>query len=788
MAEYDQRPRGGRGGLHVNRKRRYRDEEDYDRRPQRRRHEEPISARIRKQLLSLAESPVKRVEDEIVSVAKTVCENLEDGELKAGFLGLVVQLIVEQPFKIPFVAAVILVVDTIKSELVEEVLERSVSRLNGCIQNGEWREAKLLMKFLGCLQGVLEGEGVWIALQDFLTKAVDLQTENNEETLGPELVKIILFTIPYIMSSSATDNLDRAAKMIENTDIIASEPHVLQALVDPYPDEGKAKTYSSMGVLGLLQKQLLDEVANGWELACLPRPWKVLQEVETSTVEKHPLPAILIPEIMTPGPRPLFPELYFSVYANQDVETVPPTSDIASCLLRDAIIDTINILDYNRNTTAQFLIGIDCYFSPSTFVKRATPFDRLRDVEGDKSTWKPEDVAVDAVFSQLFQLPSPEHKLVYYHSVLTESCKIAPAAIAPSLGRAIRFLYRNIERMDLELGYRFMDWFAHHLSNFGFTWKWTEWIEDIELPDMNPKKAFIVGALDKEIRLSFAQRIKGTLPAPYQQLISEEKEKDTPDFKFNVDDFPFAREGQEILSLLRKKSPEESIQPIIEQIHAQATVMNYPDPLVASTDAYMTAICFIGSKSLSHVLSCIERCKERLMALGPVSPLARKQIIDSVLDYWKHQPGIGVNIVDKLLNYTILSPKSVVDWALSQDGKRLGKAYIFEMVSATIFKVTGRLRQVIQAKSVPGLSPEQFEILLKTVDSERASMKELFDFMENSLLGWAKDIGGNEEDTMTQQWAMRWLRVFRRKLAVEEAWRLESEQDRTQLPTQSNAN
>jgi nuclear cap-binding protein subunit 1 len=168
-------------------------------------------------------------------------------------------------------------------------------------------------------------------------------------------------------------------------------------------------------------------------------------------------------------------------------------------------------------------------------VKRATPFDRLRDIEGDRSTWKPEDVAVDAVFSQLFQLPFPEHKLVYYHSVLTEACKIAPAAIAPSLGRAIRYLYRSVDSMDLELSYRFMDWFAHHLSNFGFTWKWTEWIDDVELPSLDPKKAFIQGSLDKEIRLSFAQRIKGTLPAPYQQLITEEKEKDTPDFKYSND-------------------------------------------------------------------------------------------------------------------------------------------------------------------------------------------------------------------------------------------------------------
>ena len=143
--------------------------------------------------------------------------------------------------------------------------------------------------------------------------------------------------------------------------------------------------------------------------------------------------------------------------------------------MRDAAVDTINILNFNRHAVAKFLADIDCYFSPGTFVKRATPFDKLKDLAGQGSTWKPEDVAVDAVFSQIFQLPAPEHKLVYYHSVLTESCKVAPAAVAPSLGRAIRFGYRTIAHMDLELSFRFMDWFSHHLSNFGFTWKWTEW-------------------------------------------------------------------------------------------------------------------------------------------------------------------------------------------------------------------------------------------------------------------------------------------------------------------------
>src|SRR4051794_13043061 len=118
------------------------------------------------------------------------------------------------------------------------------------------------------------------------------------------------------------------------------------------------------------------------------------------------------------------------------------------------------------------------------------------------------------------------------------------------------------------------------------------------------------------------------------------------------------------MALLRKKAPEEDIQAILNLVREKAVGMGVADPLIPSTDAYVTSICAIGSKSLSHVLSCIERCKERLLAIGPQSETARRQIITSVMDYWKDQPGIGVNIIDKLLNYTILTPMSVIEWAL----------------------------------------------------------------------------------------------------------------------------
>jgi len=359
------------------------------------------------------------------------------------------------------------------------------------------------------------------------------------QTIGTELVKIILFTIPYIMAAAPGQWAQKAADLLEKTEIIASEPHPLQVLIDPfYAADGDDAPATSQGLITLLQKQLQSEANNSWALTCLPRPWKMpLEEVEQQSklddAQKHPLPTIAVPPTVVAGPRALFPEIYFSVYGNQEVESVPPATSVTASLVRDGLLDTINFLDFNRNITARYLIDVDCYFAPGTFVKRATPFDRIKDVEPGKSTWKPEDVAVDAVFSQLFQLPAPEHKLVYYHSVLTEACKIAPAAIAPSLGRAIRFLYKNTPHIDLELFSRFIDWFSHHLSNFGFTWKWSEWVDDVYLSELHPRKAFIIGSVDKEIRLSFAQRIKNTLPEVYQALIGPDKEKDEPDFKFN---------------------------------------------------------------------------------------------------------------------------------------------------------------------------------------------------------------------------------------------------------------
>ena len=220
----------------------------------------------------------------------------------------------------------------------------------------------------------------------------------------------------------------------------------------------------------------------------------------------------------------------------------------------------------------------------------------------------------------------------------------------------------------------------------------------------------------------------------------------------------------------------------MRSIQDEAATHGVIDPLVPSTDAFVTCICHLGAATLSHVLSWIERCKERLLSIGPQSEAARRQILSSVMDFWKEKPGVGSNIVDKLLNYTILTPMSVIEWALVDNlerGQLLTRAHIYEMIASTMNKVTNRVRQIVAARTQRDLPAVQIALLDETLEKERTEMKRLFEVVEDSLklvaegstdAMMASQNGDTEGETLLRSWGRRWLRVFRRKLTVEEAW------------------
>ena len=235
---------------------------------------------------------------------------------------------------------------------------------------------------------------------------------------------------------------------------------------------------------------------------------------------------------------------------------------------------------------------------------------------------------------------------------------------------------------------------------------------------------------------------------------------------------------------LRKKAAPEEIQETINKIHEQAAQQGVADVLVPSTDAFVTAICRLGAKSLSHVLSCIERGKDRLLDIAQQSELARRQIVASVIEYWKDQPGVAVRIIDILLNYMILAPMTVVQWVFGDymdAGESLAKSWVFEMVSNTIAKVTNRNRQIASARVQKDLPQEQIDMVEATLSKDRDNARELFKYLEDALRGVAdgsadrlieKETNGelsSEDGQLIRAWGKRWHTVFIRKAAVEES-------------------
>lgn len=155
------------------------------------------------------------------------------------------------------------------------------------------------------------------------------------------------------------------------------------------------------------------------------------------------------------------------------------------------------------------------------FAPPGSSIDQLSHVHADNkalttneeplSTWKIEDVAIESILTMIFQLPLPLHVEVYYYSVLISCCRELPESIAPVFGRAIRFLYNNLETLDYELKIRFLDWMTIQISNFDFSWKWDEWVKDstmLQNLKFHPKKNFIKNLIAKEIRLSNKNKIK----------------------------------------------------------------------------------------------------------------------------------------------------------------------------------------------------------------------------------------------------------------------------------------
>ncbi|CAI7847139.1 unnamed protein product [Closterium sp. NIES-53] len=127
-------------------------------------------------------------------------------------------------------------------------------------------------------------------------------------------------------------------------------------------------------------------------------------------------------------------------------------------------------------------------------------------------------------------LPRPPFRPIYYTIVLVDLCKALPGAFPAVLAGAVRALFSRAAIMDVECRTRVIQWLAHHLSNFAFVWPWAAWAAVARQPEWAPQRVFVSEVLEREIRLSYYDKIRESLgSAEMEQLLPPKPE---PVFKF----------------------------------------------------------------------------------------------------------------------------------------------------------------------------------------------------------------------------------------------------------------
>jgi nuclear cap-binding protein subunit 1 len=630
--------------------------------------------------------------------------NIDSEEVRSGILQTVCVTIVEQPHKIPLLGGAIQIAN-LKNDLMGQVtVELTHSKIQECLDSGDLLKLKNYLRFICALAPLVEGDGVYNLLTGLLEKAIALQSESGDKRnpVAEELYVMVLLSLPYYVKTGEDDKQVNEKYSGQAEEILKlargfvykgdqKQLNILKPFVAT--TGGATVPYEIQEFVNLVRNALESVVEDKWQLNKLIDITSMVKllagyEKYMETKKFHVFPALNVPEDTSKFKASFsyqYPKVFFQAYLPTVFETVPAPDSLEGVLLRDLSNDLIYNMDFNRKEVTRQLITLDLFFAKSAFAEPGISFDRLETIEQGNSTWKVEDVALEAILENIFSLPEPSHKPVYYHSILIAACIMAPQSIAPVFGRAIRFLYANLETFDVELFYRLLNWFSHHISNFGFKWKWEEWADDLKLDELHPQRKFIEQLILKEVRLSYPKRVEETLPNEFLGLVPDIPED--PPFEYLEESSPYQEVVKQLISALKESRENVEMENAAESSNSVESVLNEVKEKITSESVggradeldkvfihvIVSTVCHIGNRSLSHAENWIGRTAGTLKKYID-DESKQSQAVEAVLKYWNHQPYVGLTVLNYFVTNNVFSDAVVVSLILNRDDLLLSDA------------------------------------------------------------------------------------------------------------------
>ncbi|KAL0306100.1 UNVERIFIED_CONTAM: Nuclear cap-binding protein subunit [Sesamum radiatum] len=209
-------------------------------------------------------------------------------------------------------------------------------------------------------------------------------------------------------------------------------------------------------------------------------------------------------------------------------------------------------------------------------------------------TFRYEYLMAETIFSQILLLPQPPFKPIYYTLVIMDLCKVMKHLFGV-LSSNCKVLFQALPGAFQQL------WLG--LSNFQFIWPWEEWAYVLDLPKWAPQRVFVQEVLEREVRLSYWDKIKQKSCFRYG----------TANFTYSAEDGDQTEHGlsAELNRMVKERVTSREIISWIEDHLLPAHGLDVTLRVVIQT------LLNIGSKSFTHLITVLERYGQVIARICP---------------------------------------------------------------------------------------------------------------------------------------------------------------------------
>ncbi|KAL0363049.1 UNVERIFIED_CONTAM: ATP-dependent zinc metalloprotease FTSH 12, chloroplastic [Sesamum calycinum] len=552
-------------------------------------------------------------------------ELLHSGE---DILTFLLQCAEQLPHKIPLYGTLVGLLNLEDEDFVRKILENTHENLQVALDSGNCNRMRILLRFLTVLMcsKVLQPSALVVLFETLLSSAA---TTVDEDKGNPSWQACADFYITCILSCLPWGGAELVEQIPEEMDRVmmgiqaymSIRRHVSDAGCSPFEYiDDKNQGEGGNDFLEDLWSRIQDLSGKGWKLDSVPRP-HLSFEPQLVAGKSHDFGPLNCPEL--PAPPTLVTGIAYGKQKHEAELKYPQR------------IRRLNIFPATKTEPkGTSMVGL-----PVTF--------------------RYEYLMAETIFSQILLLPQPPFKPIYYTLVIMDLCKALPGAFPAVVAGAVRSLFDKIADLDMECRTRLILWFSHHLSNFQFIWPWEEWAYVLDLPKWAPQRVFVQEVLEREVRLSYWDKIKQSIEsAPaLEELLPP---KGTANFTYSAEDGDQTEHGlsAELNRMVKERVTSREIISWIEDHLLPAHGLDVTLRVVIQT------LLNIGSKSFTHLITVLERYGQVIARICPDQD-QQVMLISEVSSFWKNNAQMTAITIDRMMGYRLISNVAIVRWVFS---------------------------------------------------------------------------------------------------------------------------